>query len=150
MLNHLISFTNLNKRGANIICLFKFCILQVSIFTVKRTYAQNLTDVVYSLLKIVDKLDGVVFIKTAINVVNDTHRVEKKTIQATFLGYFLGDSTGLFSLINERFPELGLRKFDCTEHSWIEYLNPLFVGTISQLEHQLKFCLIGIIQIFNT
>lgn len=79
-----------------------------------------------------DKLDGEVFIKTAINVVNDTHLVEKKTIQATFLGYFLGDPTGLFSLINERFPELGLRKSDCTEHSWIESMvrwNNFPVGT---------------------
>ncbi|KAL2524363.1 FAD-binding Berberine family protein [Abeliophyllum distichum] len=95
---------------------------KVAIFTVQRTYEQNLTDIAYSLLQIVDKLDKEIFLKMVIDVVNDNRRVGKKTIRGTFLCYFIGDSTRLFSLVNKKFPELGLRKTDCTEHSWAESL----------------------------
>ncbi|KAI3695829.1 hypothetical protein L1987_78831 [Smallanthus sonchifolius] len=43
-----------------------------------------------------------------------------KTISASFPGLFLGNSTRLLSLMDDNFPELGLREIDCVEMSWAE------------------------------
>ncbi|XWS50557.1 hypothetical protein CRYUN_Cryun12cG0096900 [Craigia yunnanensis] len=44
----------------------------------------------------------------------------KKTIQASFSALFLGKVDNLLSLMEKRFPELGLVKQDCFEMSWIQ------------------------------
>ena len=54
-----------------------------------------------------------------IDVVNN-NRTGGKTIRSAFFTLFLGDSARLLSLMNESFPELGLRQSDCMEMSWAE------------------------------
>lgn len=59
------------------------------------------------------------FIRMIFRAVNETGSNEK-TIRITFNALFLGDSTRLLSIMNQSFPELGLRQKDCIEMSWIE------------------------------
>ena len=42
-----------------------------------------------------------------------------KTIRATFVALFLGDSKSLVSLLIDKFPQLGLKQSDCIETSWL-------------------------------
>ncbi|PRQ29818.1 hypothetical protein RchiOBHm_Chr5g0017951 [Rosa chinensis] len=56
-----------------------------------------------------------------------------KTVEVSFIGFFLGQSDELLSLINRSLPELGLQKMDCYEMSWVEstvfWANNYPVGT---------------------
>ncbi|XP_059666692.1 berberine bridge enzyme-like 8 [Cornus florida] len=92
----------------------------VTVFTVERTYEQHATDVVYRWQQVADKLDNRIFIRMIIDVVNSTTKTGEKTIRASFLSLFLGDSKTLLSLMNQSFPELGLNQTDCIEMSWAE------------------------------
>ncbi|XP_047328355.1 berberine bridge enzyme-like 8 [Impatiens glandulifera] len=91
----------------------------VTVFNVRRTFAQNATDLVYKWQRIADKLDDDLFVRMIIDVVNDTS-TGRKTIRTSFFSLFLGDTTRLLSITNKTFPELGLKKSDCTEMSWVE------------------------------
>ncbi|RZC53740.1 hypothetical protein C5167_012605 [Papaver somniferum] len=44
---------------------------------------------------------------------------ERRTIKASFISLFLGDSKKLSTVMKQGFPELGLESKDCTEMSWI-------------------------------
>ncbi|KAL6297351.1 hypothetical protein ACE6H2_005493 [Prunus campanulata] len=44
------------------------------------------------------------------------------TVKATIMAEFLGNADQLESLLGKQFPELGLKKEDCKEMSWIESL----------------------------
>ncbi|KAM0015144.1 putative cannabidiolic acid synthase [Helianthus debilis subsp. tardiflorus] len=46
--------------------------------------------------------------------------VLQATGRASFIAHFLGDSDRLVALMDKNFPELGLKKEDCIEVSWIE------------------------------
>lgn len=41
-------------------------------------------------------------------------------MEASFFSLFLGNATELLSLMEKTFPELGLKKEDCLETSWVE------------------------------
>ncbi|GFQ00731.1 cannabidiolic acid synthase [Phtheirospermum japonicum] len=45
---------------------------------------------------------------------------ERSTIQATFTSLFLGGVDRLIPLLQQRFPELGVRREDCNEVSWVQ------------------------------
>ncbi|KAA8542900.1 hypothetical protein F0562_024065 [Nyssa sinensis] len=98
-----------------------WCVSQetVTVFRVQRTLEQNATDVVYRWQQVADKLHEDIFIRMIIDVVNSSQSGEK-TIRARFFALFLGDSQRLFSLMNQSFPELGLKETDCGEMSWVE------------------------------
>ncbi|GFP80174.1 cannabidiolic acid synthase [Phtheirospermum japonicum] len=51
---------------------------------------------------------------------------ERKTMQATFVSLFLGGVDRLIPLLQRRFPELGVRREDCNEVSWVQ--SALFFG----------------------
>ncbi|KAL2494236.1 FAD-binding Berberine family protein [Forsythia ovata] len=92
----------------------------VTVFRVTRTYEQNLTNIVYSYQQVTDKLPKEIFVKMTLDVVKSSVQTGEKTNRATFLTLFLGDSEKLLSIMNETFPDLGLKQSDCTEMSWIE------------------------------
>ncbi|KAL2474857.1 FAD-binding Berberine family protein [Abeliophyllum distichum] len=92
----------------------------VTVFRVARTYEENLTNIVYSYQQVADKLPEEIFIRMTLDVVNSGVRTGEKTNRATFWTLFLGDSEKLLSLMIETFPDLGLRRSDCIEMSWIE------------------------------
>ncbi|XP_071695114.1 berberine bridge enzyme-like 21 [Rutidosis leptorrhynchoides] len=87
----------------------------VTVFRVFRTLEDNLTDVFNKWQYVADKIDRDLFIRLNVgaNVVNNT-------ISAKFIAIFLGDGDRLVSVMNEKFPELGIKKTDCKEMSWIE------------------------------
>ncbi|KAL6348133.1 hypothetical protein AAG906_039581 [Vitis piasezkii] len=99
----------------------------VTVFRVEKTLAQNATDIAYQWQHITDKIDNDLFIRLLLQPItvkndNGSAKAEKstKTVKVSFTSLFLGDATRLISVINKDFPELGLKKEDCIEMSWIE------------------------------
>ncbi|CAN1226475.1 Berberine bridge enzyme-like 8 [Linum grandiflorum] len=105
--------------------------LNVTVFSVFKTVEQEesaTTDIVDKWQHVADKLDERLFIRLVLNVVNATK------VRARFLGFFLGDSAQLLSvmkeylgrvkelipLLNESFPELGFKEEDGKEMSWLD------------------------------
>ncbi|KAL6293572.1 hypothetical protein ACE6H2_001714 [Prunus campanulata] len=98
----------------------------VTVFRVERTLEQNATDIVYRWQYVAPKLDTDLFIRLTMEVVNitggplSTGGENYKTVRASFIGLFLGNSERLLSVMETGFPELGLKQSDCIEMSWVE------------------------------
>ncbi|XP_075673118.1 berberine bridge enzyme-like 8 [Castanea sativa] len=90
----------------------------VTVFNVAKTLEQNATDIVSKWQHVADKLDENLFIRLILYVVSGTNK--ENTGRARFFALFLGDSEQLFSVMNKSFPELGLKKSDCNETSWVQ------------------------------
>ncbi|KAL8223086.1 hypothetical protein R6Q57_020485 [Mikania cordata] len=90
----------------------------VTVFQVRRTSEQNVTDVAYRWLQVADKLDENLFIRMVFDVVNNTNG--EKTIRASFPSLFLGNTTTLITIMDQSFPELGLKPSDCQEMNWTQ------------------------------
>ncbi|WOG84882.1 hypothetical protein DCAR_0104067 [Daucus carota subsp. sativus] len=89
-----------------------------TVFQVTRTLDENATDIVHRYQFVVDKLDDGLFVRLVLQP--EDGKVERmKTVSATFMGMFLGGSTRLMRVMDKGFPELGLKKVDCLEMSWI-------------------------------
>ncbi|RID53169.1 hypothetical protein BRARA_G00588 [Brassica rapa] len=73
----------------------------------------NTTELVLKWQEIADKTDNNLFIRLTLSTSN-------KTVKASFMGMFLGDSAKLLEIMNTGFPELGLNKSECLEMKWIE------------------------------
>ncbi|XP_052201907.1 tetrahydroberberine oxidase-like [Diospyros lotus] len=91
----------------------------VTVFTVDRTLEQNATKLVHQWQYVAHKFPANLFIRVIIQGVNSSQS-GKRTIQASFNSLFLGRVDELLPLMQERFAELGLRREDCKEMSWIE------------------------------
>jgi hypothetical protein len=91
----------------------------VTVFRVERTLEENATDIVYQWQHVAHKINEDLFIRLLLDVVKESPSGEK-TVRASFIGFFLGDSERLLSITAESFPELGLLKSDCIETSWLE------------------------------
>ncbi|RHN62518.1 putative tetrahydroberberine oxidase [Medicago truncatula] len=102
--------------------------LEVTVFNVKRNVNEDVTDVFYKWQLIAPKLHKDLFIRAQHNVVQIGEHGEK-VVQVSFIGQFLGTIERLLPLINESFPELGLKKSDCSSMSWI---NSTFFGMVNQ------------------
>lgn len=102
----------------------------VTIFTVERTLAQNATQLVHKWQTIAaEKLPHEIYMRVILQSYNDANG--DRTIQSFFETLYLGDVNSLLNVMNTDFPELGLKKEDCTEMSWIDsVLN--FAGFASQ------------------
>uniref|UniRef100_F6HTL3 FAD-binding PCMH-type domain-containing protein n=1 Tax=Vitis vinifera TaxID=29760 RepID=F6HTL3_VITVI len=93
----------------------------VTVFRVEKTLAQNATDLVYQWQHITDKIDNDLFMRLLLQPITvKSDNGSSKTVRVTFISLFLGDATRLISVMNKDFPELGLKKEDCKEMSWIE------------------------------
>ncbi|EYU43214.1 hypothetical protein MIMGU_mgv1a026362mg [Erythranthe guttata] len=97
----------------------------VTVFRVPRTLEQNAVDLVYRWQNIAPQLENELFIRVYIQTVNTTGN-SKITLRTSFIAMYLGDSDKLVSIMNKKFPELGLKKEDCKEMSWIKSI--LFWG----------------------
>nr|XP_043612677.1 berberine bridge enzyme-like 21 [Erigeron canadensis] len=88
-----------------------------TIFRVMKTMDENALELVYKWQSVVPAIDNDLFIRVLLQpmTLNNT-----KTVRASFIAHFLGDSRRLVTLMNKSFPELGLRKEDCIEVSWIQ------------------------------
>lgn len=91
----------------------------VTVFRVMRSLDENAIDLVHKYQLVVDKLDNDLFIRILLQPVSGKTK-GSKTIRATFIAMFLGDSNRLVNILKTEFPELGIQKSDCLEMSWIK------------------------------
>ncbi|XVF74987.1 hypothetical protein PTKIN_Ptkin13bG0153000 [Pterospermum kingtungense] len=91
---------------------------KVTVFDVQRTLDQGATDLAYRWQQVAPKLPKDLFVR--LQPVPITTSNGNKTIQVSFVGHFLGQTSRLIQLMNATFPELGLQPSDCTEMSWVE------------------------------
>lgn len=89
----------------------------VTVFRVEKTLEQNATEIVHQWQHVADKMDKDLFIRVVIMPVN---KKGHKTIRAKFNAMFLGNAQKLLDAMSDTLPELGLKKEDCFEMSWIE------------------------------
>ncbi|XWS13318.1 hypothetical protein CRYUN_Cryun36dG0027300 [Craigia yunnanensis] len=99
----------------------------VTVFTISKTLEQNATKLVHRWQYVAHKLPGDIFSAVTMKRVNSSGD-DKRTILASFSSFFLGGVNELIPLMQEKFPELGLAKEDCTEMSWIESI--LYFGRV--------------------
>ncbi|EOY25661.1 FAD-binding Berberine family protein [Theobroma cacao] len=92
----------------------------VTVFRVEKTLEENATDIVDQWQHVADKLPEDLFVRLVLDVVNSSRNTGEKTVRAAFISLFLGDSERLLSIMNERFPALGLTQSDCIETSWVQ------------------------------
>ncbi|WRX21387.1 FAD linked oxidase [Theobroma cacao] len=118
----------------------------VTVFTVSKTLEQNATKLVHLWQYVAPKLPHDIFSSISFRKVNSSQDGQR-TILASFHSLYLGEVDELIPLMQERFPELGLRKEDCTEMSWIEsilYFRQIQNGTMDiLLDRSYKTTLVG-------
>uniref|UniRef100_A0A2N9J935 FAD-binding PCMH-type domain-containing protein n=1 Tax=Fagus sylvatica TaxID=28930 RepID=A0A2N9J935_FAGSY len=92
----------------------------ISVFWVERTLEENATDIVYRWQQVAPTTDENLFMRMLIQP--STSKVNKgaKTIKATIIAEFLGKADDVVALLGKEFPELGLKKEDVKEMSWID------------------------------
>ncbi|XWS50560.1 hypothetical protein CRYUN_Cryun12cG0097200 [Craigia yunnanensis] len=105
----------------------------VTVFTVTKTLEQNATELIHRWQYVAHKLSNDIFIIVTISRANSGEE-GRKTIQASFSALFLGRVDNLLSLMEKRFPELGVVKQDCVEMSWIQSLLYFFQFPTERLE----------------
>lgn len=88
-----------------------------TVFRIMKTQAENASKLVYKWQSIMPTIDDDLFIRVLLQPVTVNRQ---RTGRASFIAHFLGDSDRLVALMNKNFPELGLRKEDCIEVSWIQ------------------------------
>ena len=91
----------------------------VTVFRVEKTLEQNATEIVYRWQFVAEKIDNNLFIRLLLQPVT-SKQTGKKTIRASFIAQYLGNAQGLLQVMNKQFPELGVKKEDCMEMSWIQ------------------------------
>ncbi|KAG2318775.1 hypothetical protein Bca52824_011988 [Brassica carinata] len=84
----------------------------LTVFKVNKTLEQGGTDVLYKWQFVSSKLPESLFIRAMPQVVN-------KTVAVLFYAQFLGRANELVSIMNQSLPELGLKRQDCQEMSWL-------------------------------
>lgn len=88
-----------------------------TVFRIMKTVAENATDLVYKWQTVMPTIDDNLFIRVLLQPMSVNNQ---KTVRASFIAHFLGDSDTLLAVMNKNFPELGLKKEDCMEVSWIQ------------------------------
>ncbi|KAG5620423.1 hypothetical protein H5410_005641 [Solanum commersonii] len=97
----------------------------VTYFRVERFIEDNTTtDAVVQWQNVASKIDNDLYMRLLIQPITVKAKAKgaksTKSIRATFIALFLGDSNRLMSIISKEFPLLGLTKQDCLEMSWID------------------------------
>ncbi|PIA64702.1 hypothetical protein AQUCO_00100276v1 [Aquilegia coerulea] len=90
----------------------------VTAFKVPRTLEQGASALVHKWQFIGDKLHEDVFLGLGIQA--DSDHNGKRSIFVSFVGHYLGSKEKLLQLMEQSFPEMGLKKEDCIEMSWIK------------------------------
>ncbi|RZC62026.1 hypothetical protein C5167_023777 [Papaver somniferum] len=98
----------------------------VTVFSVSKTLAEGATSLVHKWQQVAHKLPHELFIMLGLGIVDATPKGEK-TIIATFDSMYLGDAKKLQTIMQERFPELGLEIYWTEEQVGIskKYLNQI-------------------------
>ncbi|KAG5601729.1 hypothetical protein H5410_033099 [Solanum commersonii] len=95
---------------------------KVTVFTLDKTLEQNLTKLIHKWQNVAPRFHEDLFIRIIIRRVDSSDQGgnNKQTIVASFNSLFFGGIDRLLPIMQENFPELGLRREDCIEMSWIE------------------------------
>ncbi|XP_015867732.2 berberine bridge enzyme-like 21 [Ziziphus jujuba] len=93
----------------------------VTVFRTETTLDQNptTTDIVYKWQEVAPNTDDGLFMRMLLSPVSSEVKEGEKTIKASVMALYLGTADQLVSLLDKEFPELGLKKKDCTELNWI-------------------------------
>ncbi|KAF3450235.1 hypothetical protein FNV43_RR06315 [Rhamnella rubrinervis] len=89
----------------------------VTVFSVARNIDQGGTKLVHKWQTIGPKFDENLFVRAIIDAADHGGN---RTLKVTFNSLFLGKADKLLDIMNESFPEMGLKTNDCNEMSWIE------------------------------
>nr|AEK87147.1 berberine bridge enzyme [Hevea brasiliensis] len=92
----------------------------VTVFRVERTLDENATDIVFKWQFVAPKTDNGLFMRMLLQPVTSKKNKTEKTIRASIVALYLGNADTLVSLLGKEFPELGLKKENCNETSWIQ------------------------------
>ncbi|ONK55207.1 uncharacterized protein A4U43_UnF6400 [Asparagus officinalis] len=92
----------------------------VTTFAITKTLEQGAARLVERWQHVAPKLDDDAFIRIIALAADDKESNEKRTINATFQCLFLGGASKLVAIMDEKFPELGVKPEDCEEMSWIQ------------------------------
>ncbi|CAF2148817.1 unnamed protein product [Brassica napus] len=90
----------------------------ITVFKVNKTLEQGATDVLYKWQLVSSKLPRELFLR-AMPDIKLGAKPGDKTIAVKFYAQFLGSSEKLMKIINKNLPELGLKREDCYEMSWL-------------------------------
>jgi len=88
----------------------------VTVFNVERTLEEGANNLIHKWQYTAPELHEDLFIR----VVAQNSGDKSKTFKAFFNSLFLGGKDRLITLMNESFPELGLKAKDCIEMNWIQ------------------------------
>jgi FAD/FMN-containing dehydrogenase len=87
---------------------------KVTFFEIPKTVEQNATKVLYRFQEMAREFPDELLIAA-----NASHSRDG-TFRVLFEGLYIGNIEGLLPIMDEKFPELGLRKEDCLEMKWVE------------------------------
>ncbi|XP_048320408.1 berberine bridge enzyme-like 21 [Ziziphus jujuba] len=95
---------------------------RVTVFRIETLLDQNstTTDIVYKWQQVAPSIDDGLFMRLLLQPVSSKVNKGAKTVRATVITMYLGTADQLVSLLGKEFPELGLKKEDCIETSWID------------------------------
>ncbi|XP_010449155.1 PREDICTED: reticuline oxidase-like protein [Camelina sativa] len=89
----------------------------VTVFRVEQYMDSGAVDMVYKWQSVGPKTDPSLFMRMLIQPVT---RKKVKTVRASVVALFLGRADEVVALLRKEFPELGLKKKDCQEMTWIQ------------------------------
>ncbi|ESQ33784.1 hypothetical protein EUTSA_v10007354mg [Eutrema salsugineum] len=92
---------------------------KVTVFSIGKTVGEGAVDLLVKWQSFAHSTDRNLFVRVTLTLVNGTKRGEK-TVLASFIGMYLGRSDKTLNVMNRDFPELKLKKTDCTEMRWID------------------------------
>ncbi|XP_059302839.1 tetrahydroberberine oxidase-like [Lycium ferocissimum] len=94
---------------------------KVTVFTLDKTMEQNVTKLIHKWQYVAPRFHEDLFIRISISRMSSSKGDNnKQTIVASFKSIFLGRIDRLLSIMQKNFSELGLKREDCIEMSWIE------------------------------
>ncbi|XP_028242376.1 berberine bridge enzyme-like 26 [Glycine soja] len=93
---------------------------KVTTFDVSRTLDQGATTLFHKWQTIAPKLPKELFLHTVVGVTNSASQEGGKTVVVSFSGLYLGTPENLLTLMQNSFAELGLRRDNFTEMTWIQ------------------------------
>ncbi|XP_024004590.1 berberine bridge enzyme-like 19 isoform X2 [Eutrema salsugineum] len=89
----------------------------VTVFRVEQYMDSGAVDMVHKWQSVGPKTDPNLFMRMLIQPVT---RKKVKTVRASVVALFLGRANDVVSLLRKEFPELALKKENCTEMSWLQ------------------------------
>nr|POE86853.1 berberine bridge enzyme-like 21 [Quercus suber] len=92
----------------------------ISVFRLERYLEENATDVVVKYQQVAPTTDENLFMRMLVQPVDSKVKKGEKTVRITIIAEYQGDANTLVALLGKEFPELGLKKGDIAEMSWIQ------------------------------